>query len=120
MLLKSANIVAKGWGHEQIWVSNDLYCGKILHFDEGKSFSMHFHAKKHETWYVMSGEFEVQWIDTNDAKWHAQSLFPGDVWENEQLFPHKLICFKAGSIMEVSTKDTIEDNYRVMPGDSQK
>jgi mannose-6-phosphate isomerase-like protein (cupin superfamily) len=120
MLLKRSEFVEKGWGREEIWASNDLYCGKILRFESGKEFSMHFHAKKHETWYVIDGEFEVQWIDTKTAKWHVQGLFPGDVWENEPLFPHKLICFRAGSIMEVSTQDTVEDNYRVMPGDSQK
>lgn len=120
MLLKRSEFVNKGWGQEEIWASNDLYCGKFLRFEEGKQFSMHFHAKKHETWYVVDGEFEVQWIDTKTAKWNVQSLFPGDVWENEPLLPHKLICFKAGSIIEVSTQDIAEDNYRVMPGDSQK
>lgn len=120
MRLQVNEIVPKGWGSEHIWVSNDKYCGKLLKFEEGKEFSMHFHANKHETWFVVDGEFSLQWIDTNNAKVHTEVLVAGDIWENPPLFPHKLVCVKPGTIIEVSTKDTKEDNYRVMPGSSQK
>jgi hypothetical protein len=34
--------------------------------------------------------------------------------------PHQLEAIEAGSsITEVSTPDSIEDNYRILPGDSQ-
>jgi hypothetical protein len=33
---------------------------------------------------------------------------------------HQLHCITEGTILEVSTPDSVEDNYRVMPGDSQK
>jgi len=112
--------VEKGWGHEFIWVSNDQYCSKLMKFDTGKKFSMHFHAKKEETWYILDGQFEVRWIDTTDASEKSQSLLPGDVWHNEPLKPHRLICIEAGTIIEVSTADSVEDNYRVMKGDSQR
>ena len=36
--------VEKGWGHENIFATNDKYCGKLLVFNEGSRFSMHFHA----------------------------------------------------------------------------
>lgn len=112
--------VEKGWGHEEIWCTNDKYCGKFMHFDKGAKFSMHFHAIKDETWYVMNGEFEVRWIDTKDASYKTKRLVQGDVWHNPPLMPHQLICYDTGTIMEVSTPDSVEDNYRVMPGDSQK
>lgn len=112
--------VEKGWGHEEIFVSNDKYCGKLLNFNEGSKFSMHFHANKHETWYVLSGKFTVEWIQTIDAKLLNQELNPGDVWTNEPLSPHRLVCIEKGTIIEVSTPDSVEDNYRVFPGDSQK
>ena len=35
--------VEKGWGHELIWATNDKYCGKLLKFNKGAKFSMHFH-----------------------------------------------------------------------------
>jgi mannose-6-phosphate isomerase-like protein (cupin superfamily) len=111
--------VEKGWGHEEIFVTNDLYCGKLLHFVKGAKFSMHFHAKKDETWYVLSGQFAVKVINTNDAYITTDILTPGDIWRNKPLLPHQLICEEAGTIIEVSTPDSVEDNYRVFPGDSQ-
>jgi len=117
--MKLKGLIDKGWGSENIWVTNDKYCGKLLNFNTGARFSMHFHREKEETWYIMSGKFEVEWIDTNDAKIYTENLAEGDVWHNPPLLPHRLICIGKGSIMEVSTPDSIEDNYRVMPGDSQ-
>lgn len=111
--------VAKGWGSEEIWATNDKYCGKLMHFDQGAKFSMHFHAEKDETWYILSGKFTVRYIDTVDASIHEAQLNPGEVWHNKPLLPHQVICIEAGTIIEVSTPDSVEDNYRVMKGDSQ-
>ena len=112
--------VKKGWGHEEIWITNNKYCSKFLHFDAGSMFSMHFHAEKIESWYVINGKFVVEWIDTTNAKVHQKTLHTGDTWHNEALVPHRLICLDSGTILEVSTPDSVEDNYRVMPGDSQR
>ena len=90
-----------------------------MKFNHGAQFSMHFHAQKDETWYVLSGQFMVRYINTKDASIHEQFLDVGDVWHNPPLLPHQLFCVSEGSIMEVSTPDSIEDNYRVMKGDSQ-
>ena len=59
--------VEKGWGHELIWATNDKYCGKLMKFNQGARFSMHFHSEKDETWYVWDGEYTVKYIDTKDA-----------------------------------------------------
>jgi mannose-6-phosphate isomerase-like protein (cupin superfamily) len=118
-MTRLAGHVEKGWGHEEIWVSNDLYCGKLMHFKKGAKFSMHFHAKKDETWYVLSGNFMVRWIDTKDASQHECMLARGDVWHNPPLMPHQVVCYSAGTIIEVSSPDSVEDNYRVEKGDSQ-
>jgi len=112
--------VPKIWGNENIFTSTDLYCGKFLNFNTDAKFSMHFHAEKDETWYVMSGRFIVQYIDTINAQLKERYLEVGDTWHNPPLLPHRLICVEEGSIIEVSTPDSVEDNYRVMPGDSQK
>lgn len=117
---RQEGIIKKGWGHEQIWATNDKYCGKILRFNQGAKFSMHFHAVKDETWYVLSGKFVVKCINTETASKYEKELKPGDVWQNPPLLPHQLICVEAGAIVEVSTPDSVEDNYRVLPGDSQK
>jgi quercetin dioxygenase-like cupin family protein len=112
--------VKKGWGSELIWVTNDKYCGKMMTFKTGAKFSMHFHREKEETWYVQSGKFIVRWINTADASQREDTLNEGAVWHNPPLLPHQLICIEAGTIVEVSTPDSVEDNYRVLPGDSQK
>lgn len=111
--------VEKGWGNELIWATNDKYCGKLLKFTPGKKFSMHFHAQKDETWYVLSGRFLVSYIDTKDASIHDKYLNVGDTWHNPPLVPHTLYCIEEGTIIEVSTPDSVEDNYRVIKGDSQ-
>lgn len=117
-----SGVVKKGWGYELIWATNDKYCGKIMVFEKaGAKFSMHFHREKDETWFVNNGRFLVHWIDTATAKLNTQELKEGDTWHNPPLQPHQLECIVAGSsITEVSTPDSVEDNYRVMPGDSQK
>lgn len=118
--MRLEGFVEKGWGHEHIFATTDLYCGKLLKFNKNAKFSMHFHAKKDETWHVLTGKFTVRYIDTNNAKHYEQELSPGDTWHNPPMFPHQVICLEEGTIIEVSTADSVEDNYRIEPGDSQK
>ena len=113
-------LVKKGWGSEFIWVTNDKYCGKFLNFNTGAKFSMHYHREKIETWYVQSGQFEVEVINTKDASITKTVLHDGCVHHNDPLVPHRVTCLEAGTILEISTADSVEDNYRVLPGDSQK
>jgi mannose-6-phosphate isomerase-like protein (cupin superfamily) len=112
--------VEKGWGHELIWATNDKYCGKLMKFNAGAKFSMHFHREKDESWYILDGEFLVHWINTDNASITTEKLTAGDTWRNKPLLPHQIECLHEGTIVEVSTPDSVEDNYRVMPGDSQR
>lgn len=118
--MRLEGFVKKGWGSELIWATNDKYCGKLLRFDAGAKFSMHFHATKDETWYVLAGRFVVKYIETETSKCYEEDLEVGSVWRNKPLLPHQLICLEEGTIIEVSTPDSVEDNYRIGPGDSQK
>jgi|TARA_B110000977_G_scaffold107291_1_gene139719 mannose-6-phosphate isomerase len=115
-------VVPKGWGYELIWATTDHYCGKIMVFEKaGTKFSMHFHKEKDKTWFVNTGRFKVRWIDTSNAVLHEKDLNEGETWHIPPLQPHQLICLQEGSsITEVSTADSVEDNYRVAPGDSQR
>lgn len=114
--------VEKGWGSEYIFASTDKYAGKLLIFNKkGNKFSMHFHAGKEETWYVLKGSFKVRWIDTQTSHISEHVLTSGATWHNDPLVPHQLEALEDNStIIEVSTPDSVEDNYRVMAGDSQK
>ena len=112
--------VEKGWGHELIWATNDKYCGKLLKFNKGAKFSMHFHREKDETWYVLDGTFDLLTVNTEDASVQKTRINQGDVWHNPPLLPHQVICVSEGTLIEVSTPDSVEDNYRIAKGDSQK
>ena len=60
--------VTKGWGHENIIESNNIYCMKELHFaKKGYKSSMHFHKNKTETWLIQSGSISVEIMDMSDA-----------------------------------------------------
>ena len=118
--MRLQGLVPKGWGHEFIWATNEHYCGKLMKFNKGAKFSMHFHAVKDETWYVLDGLFTVISIKTVNADQTTTILKPGDTWRNKPLEPHQLICLEEGTVIEVSTSDSVEDNYRVGKGDNQK
>jgi mannose-6-phosphate isomerase-like protein (cupin superfamily) len=111
--------VNKGWGSELIWATNDKYCGKLLNFNTGAKFSCHFHREKMETWYCLSGKFLIKIVNTHDASVYEKTLNVGDVHHNDPLVPHQVICLEAGTLIEVSTPDSVEDNYRIFPGNSQ-
>lgn len=115
----ATQIVPKGWGHEVIIVNNEKYCGKILHFKTGGKFSMHFHLKKQESWYVASGTFLFRWINTANADVIEETLQVGDTITNEVGEPHQIVCLAEGDIFEVSTQHFDSDSYRVAKGDSQ-
>ena len=111
--------VEKGWGHELIFATNDKYCGKLLNFNKGAKISMHYHAQKDESWYVLSGKFILKKINTDTAVEYQIELQTGDSTRIQPLEPHQLVCIEAGTIIEVSTPDSVEDNYRIAKGDSQ-
>jgi|TARA_R110000796_G_scaffold2778_3_gene10654 mannose-6-phosphate isomerase-like protein (cupin superfamily) len=114
--------IDKGWGYELIWATNEHYCGKIMVFEKvGSKFSMHFHKEKDESWFVNNGRFLLNYVDTTTAEFKSLELTDGMTWRNPPLMPHQLVCMEPGSsITEVSTPDSVEDNYRIAPGDSQK
>lgn len=109
-------VVPKGWGKEIIFVNNDEYCGKLLCFEKGKKFSMHFHVKKKETWYVSKGKFILIWIETANGITHTEYLSVGDVITNERGEPHQLIALEDSEVFEVSTKHYDDDSFRIWKG----
>lgn len=113
--------VDKGWGYEIIWATNDQYCGKILVFERiGAKFSMHFHKEKDETWFVNAGKFKLRLMNLENGDIKEIELGEGDTWHNPPMCPHQLEALEPNSmIFEVSTADSVEDNYRIFPGDSQ-
>jgi mannose-6-phosphate isomerase-like protein (cupin superfamily) len=107
--------VEKKWGYE-LWIHNDTdYCGKLLVFTKsGNKFSMHYHMIKDETWYVQSGAFQFDWIDTENGERCYTQIQQGDVIEIKKGLPHQLTSLtEEATIFEVSTQHFDEDSYRI-------
>ena len=109
-------VVPKGWGKEIIFVNNEEYCGKLLCFDAGKRFSMHYHLQKKETWYVSKGKFILVWIEPQSGVTYCEYLEKGEVITNERGAPHQLIALEDSEVFEVSTRHYDSDSYRVWKG----
>ena len=110
---------SKGWGAEQWLINCPDYCAKLLQFNPGSKSSSHFHLLKRETWYVLNGEIELTWIDTEDAAPMARHLMTGDIVDIPRLCPHQVRALTSACILEVSTQHFEDDSYRISPGDSQ-
>ena len=113
-------IIPKKWGKEVIIHNDDEYCGKLLILNAGAQFSMHFHMKKKETWYVQEGTLLLTYIDTKDATEHEKELNVGDIVEIDRGDPHQLYAITDSLIFEPSTPLFDDDSYRIKKGDSQK
>lgn len=109
----------KGWGKETWIINKPKYCLKILEFKEGKSFSMHYHIMKEETWYISKGKLQLDYFDLSTAERVIKFLIPGDIVDIAPNIPHKIKALTDAEIIEVSTTHFEEDSYRVEPGDSQ-
>ena len=112
-----SKIVKKGWGKEIWFVNNDEYCGKILCFDKGKKFSMHYHVEKKEIWYIAKGKFLFSWICPQKGIVYNEYLNIGDVITNERGEAHQMEALEDSEIFEVSTFHKDSDSYRIEKGD---
>tara|TARA_R110002012_G_scaffold61361_1_gene160885 strand:- start:81 stop:464 length:384 start_codon:yes stop_codon:yes gene_type:complete len=110
----------KGWGNERWVVNKEKYCLKILSFKKHSSFSMHYHIKKEETWYVSKGSLKLSYYDLVNANRISEIIDTGTVVDIKPNIPHKLEALEDSEIIEVSTQHFEYDSYRVEPGDGQK
>lgn len=107
--------VDKSWGYE-LWLANNIqhnYCGKILHVNAGNRFSMHFHAEKHETFHILSGQCTLKLIDTKTSTVTELTLVEGDCYEIDLLVPHQIEAITDCDIIESSNFHRDEDSHRV-------
>jgi mannose-6-phosphate isomerase-like protein (cupin superfamily) len=129
----------KGWGYE-LWIHNDIdYCGKELVLYRDKKCSVHYHRKKKETFYVVSGNMIIDLydrpfrVDNDDLdqtvaelvkegrlRTKSEYMAAGDSLLIEPGTPHRFRGLDDEThFIEVSTQHFEEDSYRVFPGDSQ-
>lgn len=118
----------KGWGSELKIINHTGgdgfplgYSGKLLIYQSGgASSSMHYHALKHETFYVVRGKLLLQFYDLEDAELLIQELHEGDGVIIPPMNPHRLSCLSEDAVViEFASADYATDNYRIAKGDSQ-
>ena len=116
LVRKPVHIQPKGWGRE-IWIHNDeRYCGKILVLEKGRRCSLHYHQKKHETFYIQSGRVHMR-VRQQDGSETEFEMTPGDVLELAPGTAHQFTGLEDSEIMEFSTQHFEEDSYRIERGD---
>ena len=75
---------------------------------------MHFHAKKHESFYILEGELNIELINTETTKKHEVSLSIGEVFSLDRLMPHRLKAVVSDvKFIEISSYHEDSDSYRV-------
>jgi mannose-6-phosphate isomerase-like protein (cupin superfamily) len=110
-------IIYKNWGKELIFADTEQYSGKILHLYKDKQFSLHYHIKREETWYVSKGKLILHWIDHDNGIINTEDLNVGDIIIHKPGEAHKLHALEDSEIFEVGTKDYPEDTFRILKGD---
>ena len=101
--------VEKVWGWEH-WIANEPeYCGKLLYISKGASSSLHYHPKKKETFYLLSGEAELELGE--DILFHFPYYnYPVTIAPNTL---HRFTAAKDSVILEVSTHHNDKDVVRL-------
>ena len=108
--------IIKVWGWEEIIVNNEKYCAKFLNLHSGARSSIHYHAKKHETFMLLKGSVEL-WKSSKplgeiDQKMVMKLKEPVTI---PALVPHRFIGNLDSTILEVSTPHSDQDVYRLEP-----
>lgn len=98
--------VKKDWGEEEL-IANRAYCGKILRLKQGRQCSLHFHAEKDETFYVLDGKVRLElngWTMILGAGDSAH-VAPGRL--------HRFAGLTDATIIEFSTHHEDGDSHRI-------
>ena len=106
--------VDKPWGYEIVWAETDRYVGKILHISKGQKLSRQYHNRKDETFYVQSGEMDLE--VGRDADIKVIHMKAGDSFHCVPLTVHRMVAVTDVDVLEASTPDLddvvrLEDAY---------
>lgn len=96
-------IVPKVWGFEEIGVSSEKYCGKLLHLKKGFRCSIHSHSKD-ETFRMLAGLMYLE-LGKDYSNMEGMILKPGDWIRIPSNFWHRFSGLKDSVFAEFSTAD---------------
>jgi len=118
-MIKTAAIIEKPWGHEEIWATSTRYVGKILYLKKGHRLSRQYHRVKEETIMVLEGVLILESGPQHEEdSIVCHTLLPGDIFHVPPGTVHRF-CAEQGDVkvVEVSTPEIrdvvrLEDDYR--------
>lgn len=113
-------VIEKSWGYEEI-IHNGDYCCKALVYTRPIASSLHYHPKKHETFVVASGMFEIE-VHSQPFEGavvgYKRTCMPGTTVKIQPGEAHRVRCLKIGTIIEASTHDDPADCVRLVPSET--
>jgi len=104
--------VEKVWGKEIVIVNRE-YCGKILKLKKGYRSSWHYHKKKDETFYILSGKVLLEMIQGFGAAKREHVMLPGGSIHIAPYIQHRFAGLEDSEIIEFSTHHEDGDSYRL-------
>lgn len=124
-MIKTASIIEKPWGHEEIWATTSRYAGKILFIKKGHRLSRQYHNVKEETIMVMEGTLvcEEGPARVGDAI-TRHIMMPGEIFHVPPGTIHRFCAEETDvRLVEVSTSEIqdvvrLEDDYRRIDPDN--
>ncbi len=84
--------------------TEDGYCGKFIVIFQGQTCPMHYHAVKHETFFLIKGSIELE------ADSGTERMEQGDIRVMPQYTKHRFTGIEDSLILECSTPDMIHDS----------
>ena len=111
-------VITKSWGTEEVIVNNSLYCGKRMTVYPGLACSIHYHDKKTETFFVVSGNLVLELYEPSfvisGGLADRRLLLPGRSLTIMPKTPHRFWVYGNTAVvfMEFSTPDSPADSFR--------
>tara|TARA_B100001250_G_C19279263_1_gene562570 strand:+ start:56 stop:454 length:399 start_codon:yes stop_codon:yes gene_type:complete len=118
-MIKTASIIEKPWGHEEIWAQTARYAGKILFIKRGHRLSRQYHNVKEETIMVLEGTLVCEEGPRQEGEEVVRHVMgPGEIFHVAPGTIHRFCAEEADvRLVEVSTAEIqdvvrLEDDYR--------
>jgi len=94
-------------GETEFNINNNVehgYCGKFMFMFAGQTCPMHFHRKKHETFFIVKGKVDME---LDGSKY---ILNQGDRLIVDQFKKHRFTALEDSLILESSKPDLVDDS----------
>ena len=108
---KKVKHIDKPWGYERWLEVNENYVVKELFMKKGNQCSLQYHEKKHETFYVVSGQLKF-YVGKDKDKLEIVILDPGEHYTIFPLVVHRMEAVTDSIYIEASTNQ-LEDVVRL-------